>query len=81
MVADANVSPGLEAVYLSQFERGVNQSKPSTSPSHVTIRGRDVLAGTADAGDAVWIEAPYLKIVFTIAPEDAQSVAQKFVIE
>ncbi len=54
MVADANVSPGLEAVYLSQFERGVNQSKPSTSPSYVTIRGRDVLAGTtADAGDAV----------------------------
>ncbi len=82
VVADVNVSPGLEAVYLSQFERGVNQSGPSAAPNHLTIRGRDVLAGTTeDAGYAVWIEAPYLKIVFTIAPEDAQSVAQKFVIE
>jgi hypothetical protein len=82
VLADVNVAPGLEAIYLSQFERGVKESSASSPPTHVTIRGRDVLSGVSDdAGYAVWIEAPYLKIVFTIAPEDARLVAQKFVIE
>lgn len=78
LLADASITPGLELIYLAQFERGVKETGASTA--HTTIQGRDVLSGVSqDAGYAVWIEAPYLKIVITVAPEDAQKVAQSFV--
>jgi hypothetical protein len=79
VLADVNVAPGLEALYLSQFERGVTETSSSAPPTHATIRGRDVLTGVSeDAGYAVWIEAPYLKIVFTVVPDDARRDAATY---
>lgn len=80
LIADANVTPGLEALYLGQFEKGVDQT--AATKTHATLGGRDVLIGVSDgAGFAVWIEAPYLKLIFTTEPADARKVAEKFVLE
>jgi hypothetical protein len=78
VLADADVGPGFDAVYLAQFERGMAGS--GTTASHATVNGREILTGTTGgAGFAVWIEAPFLKIVFTATPSDARGVADKFV--
>jgi hypothetical protein len=78
IVADAEVKPGAEAVAMGGVELGLGGQ--DVTKTHTTLAGHDVISGTAGgAGYTVWVEAPFVKIVFAPVESDAATIAERFI--
>jgi hypothetical protein len=78
LVADAGVVPGSETAVLGEVERGLGTDE--VTKAHVAIGGHDALSGVAGgAGYAVWIEAPFVKVVFAPTEQEATDISTAFV--
>ena len=76
MVADAEVEPGQDAVALAGVELGLGTD---VTKSRATLAGHNVISGIAGgAGYSVWVEPPFVKMVFASSEQDAKDIAARF---
>jgi hypothetical protein len=77
LVGDVGVRAGNEAVAMAGVELGLGSD---VTKRHVTIGGHDAISGVAGgAGYVVWIEAPWVKVVFAQTEQDANVISGAFV--
>jgi hypothetical protein len=77
LVGDVGVRAGNEAVAMAGVELGLGSD---VTKRHVTIGSHDAISGVAGgAGYVVWIEAPWVKVVFAQTEQDANVISGAFV--
>ena len=79
VVADMGIDPAAEALSLAGIELGVRGE--GGTATRETLDGRTVLVGeSGGAAFAMWIEAPYMKIVYGSDLATARAIGRAFVV-
>lgn len=79
VVADMDIDPAFEALSLAGIEIGVRGEGGTTTRE--TLNGRTVLVGeSGGAAFAMWVEAPYMKIVYGSDIATVRAIGKAFVV-